>query len=1136
MARTRKQQLPVKTFAKGLITEVSPLSFPVDASISEKNMDLLPDGTRRRRRGLRTSSTATPAAAQAVWRPSAAVNYVEKDAVYSTFLWKAAANSGDSDILVLQIESRLVFLKNNYEDPLTDEWEDAYITHVDIPSAEPCQFAVVNGHLVATVNQDYVTVFSYDPDTNTISSTDKRLSVRDLWGIDSGFAADFRPTIPPAASGGLYDAYLYNMFNNGWPSYAYWKGYTGGGSWITRPKEDIWNLLYGSGSAWPNALRLWPAESDVYGDYTVETEQKIAYSPSYLNSTTATTDEPLRGKAILDLFNRGTSRLSFFEDVRGSTTLAIPQDRSTGSITSVASFAGRVWYSVTVDSEVDTDDRSPNIGNMLFYSKTASNINDIGKCYATSDPTAVDAPSDPLDSDGGFITINDIGEVLRMEAISNSLLIFATNGIWEISGGDTGFTATNQTVSEVASISGLYPNSLVQAGSTIMIWSTEGILAISKGSADGRVSVANITEGTIQTRYNEISSWAKDAVKGIFIPKLKQIRWLYSDLDSSIADAQRFAHNYNKEIVYHFKHNAFTVNEFTYFPYTMPTAYRPLSTITVQTSDYNVVDNSGNQVVTYNYLANEVTGTETFTGGFGSYTVSDPYSELSVGTLDGDCVHIDTVGVATNNSYIRRNLTGLVDGKATYLQARIKVINYNGSIESVRVDLANGTYGSSSFGIAIYGNGALTGLYGGDPSSVVRTVGSDPGYGNDAIEALVAGDTYLVTIWLDPADDRVYFNVDNETTGGVHAAGYWPAEASPISVQNFEIEWNTQSSASNFEVQIDTVTWEIAEILSSPIVNNVVSSATAAVDITPEPLQYIVPNMLETMFDDMSTGWVDSPMPCYPKLAELTDDSFREYGIFPIEAYLETGYATGDDSTKPLRSPYVFVQSARTETGFTDAQAMVLRSDMMQGAQTPGLGSDRYEWVDLGGGALDLVKPSSVRLQGWWGWTQALPSGYIASTPTVNTYSSEQEAYRLPRFLGFQSAGNYYFPYEVVTTKNKVRGSGKALSLRLDASTTEPTQAQLETYVGTDGASLATIINSVYGFDNDIGYGPSIDTNEYTSTQLLYWALYALDDDAAAGVTFSDSYGGPSPYERKIAPGKDSHLYGWTIEIVAEER
>ena len=154
------------------------------------------------------------------------------------------------------------------------------------------------------MNQDYVTVFSYDPDTNAISSTDERLSVRDLWGIDSGFTTDYRPIVAPATST-TYDAYLYNMFNNGWPNQAFWKGYTGGGSWITWPKSDIWNILYGSGGTYPAVLYLWPAESDVYGDYTVEEDIHIAYNPSHLDSTTATTDEPLRGKAILDLFNRG---------------------------------------------------------------------------------------------------------------------------------------------------------------------------------------------------------------------------------------------------------------------------------------------------------------------------------------------------------------------------------------------------------------------------------------------------------------------------------------------------------------------------------------------------------------------------------------------------------------------------------------------------------------------------------------------------------------------------------------------------------------------------------------------------------------------------------------------------------------
>lgn len=52
MAR-QQAQAEINNFVGGLVTEASPLTFPENASLDEKNFVLNRDGSRRRRLGMR---------------------------------------------------------------------------------------------------------------------------------------------------------------------------------------------------------------------------------------------------------------------------------------------------------------------------------------------------------------------------------------------------------------------------------------------------------------------------------------------------------------------------------------------------------------------------------------------------------------------------------------------------------------------------------------------------------------------------------------------------------------------------------------------------------------------------------------------------------------------------------------------------------------------------------------------------------------------------------------------------------------------------------------------------------------------------------------------------------------------------
>lgn len=111
------------------------------------------------------------------------------------------------------------------------------------------------------------------------------------------------------------------------------------------------------------------------------------------------------------------------------------------------------------------------------------------------------------------------------------------------------------------------------------------------------------------------------------------------------------------------------------------------------------------------------------------------------------------------------------------------------------------------------------------------------------------------------------------------------------------------------------------------------------------------------------------------------------------EAFLLTGYMNGGDNQRSKQVPYLTIHMFQTET--------VLGEDF------------------------ELQNQSSCKVTSQWDWTNNVNS---------NRWGREFEAYRLKRVY-FTEAGDFDNGHYLVTTKNKLRGSGKALSLRFK---TEP--------------------------------------------------------------------------------------------------
>src|SRR5699024_3074399 len=112
---------------------------------------------------------------------------------------------------------------------------------------------------------------------------------------------------------------------------------------------------------------------------------------------------------------------------------SITKDESKNGPTVTASYAGRAWFGGLTDDLIGGDEHSPKLGSYIFYSQLTAHPTDIFKCYQNADPTDPDKAG-IVDTDGGFVRIKGMQNVVGMQAIGTRLFILAENGVWMLSG------------------------------------------------------------------------------------------------------------------------------------------------------------------------------------------------------------------------------------------------------------------------------------------------------------------------------------------------------------------------------------------------------------------------------------------------------------------------------------------------------------------------------------------------------------------------------------------------------------------------------------------------------------------------------------------------------------------------------
>lgn len=538
MASQTKQSAKAEfnTFVQGLITEASPLNFPANASVDEANFELNRDGARDRRRGMDYEEPF----ALIPTSPSLSIPQFPSLG-YGAFVWEAPGGFVSEEFLIIQIGNQLSIF-DNQKDSISFGGAITTIIVTDFADDVRYSCGVVNGKLILASGATTYFLVDYTGGAapGSFLTEYQTLKVRDLWGVQAESPLDVQFNRRDTRLPNDIPRHTYNLMNQGWaiPRRAQIK-FSG-----LNPPVIIEN------PGLVNPIGYFRSQKTGTPAQTESVYTGLQFQPIINNVTNApteqmildlydesrnTTGEPARGFFVIDLLRRGQSRLEAqiqhaldYPDVAQHFMTDGPADFTTGGPSVVRGYAGRMFFAGFSGEVVDGDSKSPSLESYVLFSQLVKNTADISKCYQEGDPTSREA-SDIVDTDGGFVRISGCAKIVGMRALGASLMVFATNGIWEINGGsDFGFSATNFKVTKLSSIGAFSESSIVDQVGKLFFWSLDGIYMV--GADQFQVnSVQSLTQTTIQTLYDNIPTGSKEKAVGVYDAFTKKVRWVYNE-------------------------------------------------------------------------------------------------------------------------------------------------------------------------------------------------------------------------------------------------------------------------------------------------------------------------------------------------------------------------------------------------------------------------------------------------------------------------------------------------------------------------------------------------------------------------------------------------------------------------------
>ena len=522
----QKGEKAFRSFIKGLVTEANQLTFPENASVDEANFVLNRDGSRYRRLGVDyeagAAHTATGLTATQL-----------QEGKQSFHVWDSPAGDTNVSLGIVRIVNKLWFMDMLTTAPSANLKNSGSPITLSGLGSNDIEVSIVNNKcVVVSKDLDNPVLLTYNKSTGAVTQSTITLEIRDIYGVHDGLAIDERPT-------SLTEVHEYNLRNQGWNK----------------------NIVTGDAS-YPDALDYhfhetgeYPSNSDSWtlGKVSnVSSADYEKYDPDTLVKNSQSNFQIAKGSFIIEAFNRGNTRMS------KSGISSLPTDRETGNISTVTSYAQRLFYSGVESGVNGSDNRTPNYSGYIFFSKVIRSDDDLGICYQEADPTDPEI-NDLIDTDGGSIQIPEITRIVKIVASQASVLVFAENGVWEVYGDTGGFIATSFQASKISTNGISNGNAVVNVNGNFIYWSKAGIYTLKPDAASGRFSSESISLTSIQTLYLDIPELGKNNAKGYYDEKENRVRFLYNDSDSY--SETNYVNKYTKELIYDLTLEAWYKNE-----------------------------------------------------------------------------------------------------------------------------------------------------------------------------------------------------------------------------------------------------------------------------------------------------------------------------------------------------------------------------------------------------------------------------------------------------------------------------------------------------------------------------------------------------------------------------------------------
>jgi hypothetical protein len=224
--------------------------------------------------------------------------------------------------------------------------------------------------------------------------------------------------------------------------------------------------------------------------------------------------------SVSGLFNfpAGSNFWSVGAGVPGFTQVA-----ETG-FTCCAFFAGRLWLG---------GESNPGRPSAVYFSRVIKSPKDAGEFQQAADPTSEDFP-DLLADDGGVIPIPEAGKIVSMQPFGNGVIIFGSNGIFYISGGETNFAADSFSVDKLSSARCIGRDAVVNAVDAIVFFAQDSIYTVRYDGDSPVPVVQDIAQAKIGNLYSTISIQSRESAWGSYDPVSQKVFWSYlSDKDDS---------------------------------------------------------------------------------------------------------------------------------------------------------------------------------------------------------------------------------------------------------------------------------------------------------------------------------------------------------------------------------------------------------------------------------------------------------------------------------------------------------------------------------------------------------------------------------------------------------------------------